>query len=64
MANLVMAQGEVVTRIEDDVESGLVETKEAHKSMETFYEITKGNRSMILKIFAIMIIFAFLYVYF
>ena len=64
MANLVMAQAEVVTRIEDDVESGLVETKEAHKSMETFYEITKGNRSMILKIFAIMIIFAFLYVYF
>ena len=64
MANLVMAQGEVVTRIEDDVEIGLMETKEAHKSMETFYEITKGNRSMILKIFAIMIIFTLMYVYF
>lgn len=64
MANLVMAQGETVTRIEDDVESGLMETKEAHKSMESFYEITKGNRSMILKIFAIMIFFTFVYVYF
>ena len=64
MATLVMSQGETLTRIEDDVESGLMETEEAHKSMENFYEITKGNRSIILKIFAIMMILAFLYIYF
>jgi t-SNARE complex subunit (syntaxin) len=63
MASLVMAQGETVTRIEDDVESGLMETQEAHKNMESFYEITKGNRSIIFKIFLAMIIFAVLFLY-
>ena len=61
MANLVMAQSETISRIEDDVEIGLTETKEAHKSMESFYEITKGNRSMIIKIFVILIAFALIF---
>lgn len=63
MANLVMAQSETITRIEDDVESGLSETLDAHKSMEQFYEITKGNRSLIIKIFLIMIFVAFMFLY-
>lgn len=61
MATLVMAQSETIMRIEDDVECGLSETKEAHKSMEEFYEITKGNRSMIIKIFLILMFFAVLF---
>ncbi len=61
MATLIMEQGETVARIEDDVEVGLQETTEAHKSIEYFYEITKGNRSMIFKIFGLLIFFIFLF---
>ena len=56
-----MEQSETIARIEDDVEVGLTETQEAHKSMERFYEITKGNRGMIIKIFALLIFFIFLF---
>jgi syntaxin 5 len=64
MSELVMAQGETITRIEDDVEFGLAETKEAHESMVYFHEITKGNRGLIVKIFALLIFFIFLFLYF
>ncbi len=57
MATLVSQQSEVLGRIEDDVEEGLTNTVEAHASMTSFYEITKGNRGMILKIFALLIMF-------
>jgi syntaxin 5 len=61
MATMIMEQSETISRIEDDVESGLQETTEAHKSMNSFYEISKGNRSMIIKIFLLMIFFIFLF---
>jgi hypothetical protein len=57
MASLVLEQSETLARIEDDVEIGLTDTQEAHKSMERFYEITKGNRGMIIKIFALLVFF-------
>ena len=44
-----------------DVEIGLTDTKEAHVSMTSFYDITKGNRSMIIKIFLLLIFFIFLF---
>jgi syntaxin 5 len=61
MATLVMEQSETLARIEDDVEIGLTDTKEGHTSMENLYEITKGNRSMIFKIFILLIFFIFLF---
>lgn len=61
MAALVLEQSETITRIEDDVEIGLSDTKEAHVSMLSFYEITKGNRSMIIKIFLLLVFFIFLF---
>ena len=61
MATLVLEQSETLARIEDDVEIGLSDTKEAHTSMEHLYEITKGNRSMIIKIFLLLIFFIFLF---
>lgn len=61
MATLVLEQSETLARIEDDVEIGLSDTKEAHQSMENLYEITKGNRSMIIKIFLLLIFFIFLF---
>ena len=64
MASLVKEQSATITRIEDDVESGLQDTNEAHESMMKLYDITKGNRSMILKIFALLIFFIFLFLYY
>lgn len=61
MTALIMEQSETISRIEDDVELGLQQTTEAHKSMEQFYEITKGNRGLIIKIFLLLIFFIFLF---
>ena len=61
MASLIVEQGETIVRIEDDVETGLQETTEGQKSMEYLYEITKGNRSMIIKIFGLLVFFIFLF---
>ncbi len=61
MANLVKEQSSVINRIEDDVEVGLQDTTEAHDSIIRLYDITKGNRSLIFKIFALLIFFMFLF---
>ena len=61
MATLVSEQSEVITRIEDDVEAGLAETLEAQGHLQTVYDITKGNRSLILKIFLLLLFFIFLF---
>lgn len=61
MATLVLEQSETLSRIEDDVEIGLSDTKEAHVSMTNLYDITKGNRGMIIKIFLLLIFFIFLF---
>ncbi len=61
MASLVAEQSEVITRIEDDVEVGLQNTIEGNKHVEDVYNITKGNRGMILKIFGLLIFFIFLF---
>ena len=61
LATLVMEQSESIARIEDDVEDGLQNVTEAHKSMLSFNEITKGNRGMITKVFGLLILFIFLF---
>ena len=61
MAALISEQSEVISRIEDDVEAGLADTEEASKSMDRFYEVAKGNRAMILKVFALLIFFVLLF---
>lgn len=61
MAQLVMEQSETISRIEDDIEVGLQETIKANTSMQSFYEITKGNRGMVLKIFALLVLFIFIF---
>ena len=64
MTSLVMEQSEVITRIEDDVEAGLEDTKVAYSSITSTYEITKGNRSIIIKIFLLLIVFAVVFLVF
>ncbi|CAB9521278.1 SNARE domain [Seminavis robusta] len=57
MANLVVQQGEVVERVEDDVEEGLVEVIAGQQEITTLYDIKKGNRGLIIKVFALLIFF-------
>jgi t-SNARE complex subunit (syntaxin) len=61
MASLIAEQSEVITRIEDDVEIGHQNTVEGYSSIQQAYEITKGNRGMIIKIFLILIFCIFLF---
>lgn len=63
MASLVVEQSETISRIEDDVENGLVDTKEGHRHLNEYYERSKGNRGMILKIFALLVFFIVLFVW-
>lgn len=63
MASLVAEQSETITRIEDDVEAGLMNTKDAHESIQKVYDITKGNRSMIIKIFLLLLFFICLFLW-
>lgn len=63
MASLVMEQGETIAHIEDDVEAGLDNTKQAQAHLQTTYDITKGNRGVILKIFGMLICFIILFLY-
>lgn len=61
MATLVSEQGETLARIEDDVEAGLQETLQAQGHLQTVFDITKGNRGLILKIFGLLVFFIFLF---
>lgn len=61
MASLVLEQGETLGRVEDDVEAGLEDTKHAHRSIGETYEMTRGNRAMIVKIFLLLVFFAVLF---
>ena len=55
MASLVRAQGETLTRIEDDTEMSLLEVRAGNDEINKTREITKGNRGLIVKTFAILI---------
>jgi syntaxin 5 len=61
MATLVTEQSETIARIEDDVEAGLQETLQGQAHLQNVFDITKGNRSLILKIFALLVFFVFLF---
>jgi syntaxin 5 len=61
MSSLVLAQGETVSRIEDDVEAGLQDTEEAHTDLLYVHEVTKGNRGLIIKIFGLLAFFILLF---
>mmetsp|Transcript_1758 Transcript_1758/g.2372 ORF Transcript_1758/g.2372 Transcript_1758/m.2372 type:complete len:356 (+) Transcript_1758:84-1151(+) len=62
MASMVAQQGEVITRIDDDVELAHAGIQSGHLELTKFYSIIKGNRSLIIKIFIILIIFIFLFI--
>ena len=55
MSTLIVAQGETLEKIEDDVEAAVDYVNEGHEQIVTLYEITRNNRSLIIKVFAILI---------
>ena len=57
MADLVVAQGETIEKVEDDVEAAHVDVYAGHEEIQKLYGITKGNRGLILKVFSVLIFF-------
>ncbi len=57
MASLVSQQQEIVEKIEDDVESSLIQVEAGTEEIQKVFNIVQGNRGLILKIFALLIFF-------
>jgi hypothetical protein len=55
MSTLISQQGEVLERIEDDVEAAGMDIDAGHDELVKVYGMTKGNRGLILKVFGILI---------
>ena len=55
MSSLIVQQGEVLERIEDDVEAAGFDIDAGHDELVKVYGMTKGNRGLILKVFGILI---------
>ncbi|KAL7437407.1 hypothetical protein ACHAXM_005639 [Skeletonema potamos] len=55
MSTLISQQGEVLERIEDDVEAAGADIDAGHDELVKVYGMTKGNRGLILKVFGILI---------
>lgn len=55
MSNLISQQGEVLERIEDDVEAASGDIDAGHDELVKVYGYTKGNRGLIIKVFAVLI---------
>lgn len=53
---------QVIHRIDDDVELALADVEAGHADLLKFHSIISGNRGVILKVFAILIIFIILFV--
>jgi syntaxin 5 len=57
MSTLISQQGEMVEKLEDDVESAMLDVSAGQEEIQTLYGMKKGNRSLIIKVFAILIFF-------
>lgn len=55
MTNLISQQGEVLEKVEDDVEAGLSEVTAGQQEITTLYALKKGNRGLIIKLFSLLI---------
>ena len=57
MTHLISAQGEQLEKLEDDVEAAMGDVTAGQVEIQTLYSIKKGNRALIIKVFAILIFF-------
>jgi hypothetical protein len=54
MSNLISAQGEVLEKIEDDVEAAHADIIAGQEELTNLYSLKKGNRPLIIKTFVIL----------
>jgi len=64
LANLVVEQGEMITRIDADIDDASHRVEEAQNQLLKFYQRLTSNRSLTIKIFLVLIIFVVLFVVF
>ncbi|CAH0513335.1 unnamed protein product [Peronospora belbahrii] len=62
MATMVAEQGEIISRIDDDMNVAQVNVEAAHGELLKLFNMVQGNRSLILKIFLVLILVIFLFV--
>jgi len=55
MTSLITQQGEVLEKVEDDMEAGLSEVTAGQQEITTLYSLKKGNRGLIIKLFSLLI---------
>jgi len=63
LSNIVMEQSEKILDIENNIENGLEETMDAYGNIKGYYNITKSNRTLIIKIFLLLIFFIIFFIY-
>lgn len=56
MATLIHSQAQHIEKIEDDVELANHDVNAGHEEITKLFDITKGNRSLIVKVFVILIV--------
>ena len=57
MSTLISTQGEILVRIEDDVENAYNDINDGQNELVKVYGYTKSNRGLIIKIFCILLFF-------
>uniref|UniRef100_H3HE62 t-SNARE coiled-coil homology domain-containing protein n=1 Tax=Phytophthora ramorum TaxID=164328 RepID=H3HE62_PHYRM len=62
MATMVAEQGEIISRIDDDMDIAQTNVEAAHGELLKLFNMVQGNRSLILKIFLVLILVIFLFV--
>ncbi|KAG6967937.1 hypothetical protein JG687_00004011 [Phytophthora cactorum] len=62
MATMVAEQGEIITRIDDDMDIAQTNVEAAHGELLKLFNMVQGNRSLILKIFLVLILVIFLFI--
>jgi len=61
-STLIAEQAEVVVRLDDDLEVARVEVDAGYDALTDAQRLIKGNRSLIIKVFALIIVFTFIFV--
>uniref|UniRef100_K3X8M1 t-SNARE coiled-coil homology domain-containing protein n=1 Tax=Globisporangium ultimum (strain ATCC 200006 / CBS 805.95 / DAOM BR144) TaxID=431595 RepID=K3X8M1_GLOUD len=62
MATMVSEQGEIISRIDDNMDVASANVVAAEGELLKYYNMVTGNRSLILKIFLILLLMIFLFV--
>ncbi|TDH72814.1 uncharacterized protein CCR75_005252 [Bremia lactucae] len=62
MATMVSEQGEIISRIDDDMNLAQTNVESAHNELLKLFTMVQGNRSLILKIFLVLVLVILLFV--